>query len=536
MERVGIRHLELIILFLLVVVAGLAALARRFHTPYPIALVIGGLLLSFVPHLPHISLRPDVVFLVFLPPLLYIGAFRTSWRDFHANLTAILILAFGLVGFTVLGVSLGAGWLLPGFDYRLGAVLGAVISTTDSIAATSIARRVGLPRRVTDILEGESLVNDASGLLALQFTVTLVVTGEHPSMGFALLKLLWLVAAGIGVGLLAAICIHKASLRLTDPPIEITLSLIAPYIAYLVAEGIAASGVLSAVACGLYLGRKNSETLSINARLESSAVWNTLDFVLNGIVFILIGLQLPYILSQIHGRSMAQLLWDGAAFCMFVILLRLLWVFSGAWIVYFIRVRLLGRTEERPSAKAVFIVGWTGMRGVLALAAAISLPSLIAHGAPFPERHLIIFLAFCVILVTLVLQGLSLPWLIRKLGLGGATGAEMEEIEARRNILNTVLDYLRVLESKAKEEHIPVYEDLIRHYRGRLTLMEARNEPAHHQEDLALARYYRTLSRELRAVERRTALNLRNDNKINDELLRTLERELDLADARSLEH
>jgi monovalent cation/hydrogen antiporter len=533
-ESLGIHHLEYIILFLLILVAGLATLARRFQTPYPIVLVIGGLILSLAPHLPRISLRPDVVFLVFLPPLLYIGAYNTSWRDFHANLATILTLAFGLVGFTVLGVALGAGWLLPGVNYRLGAVLGAVVSTTDAIAATAIAKRVRLPRKIADILEGESLVNDASGLLALQFTIALVVTGKRPTAGYAVLELLWLIAGGAAVGLISAVFIHRISVRITDPPIEITLSLVTPYVAYLIAEGVHASGVLAAVACGLYMGRKNSETLSINARLESSGVWRTLDFVLNGIVFILIGFQLPFILGDIHDQSKIQLVWDAAAFTAFVIALRLVWVFVGVWLAYFIRTRLLHHEDTKPIAKQVFLVGWTGMRGVLALAAAISLPTALNNGDPFPNRNLIIFLTFCVIFVTLVLQGLSLPWVIRKLDLTVSPGSNLEEREARREILQTVLKYLSALEAKAKPDHLPIYQDLARHYQARLILLEAGDKHSQPEKDLRLVRYYRNVSQELRALERRTAIGLRNENKINDELLRTLERELDLSDARFL--
>jgi Na+/H+ antiporter len=510
----------------------LATLARRFHTPYPIMLVVGGLVLSLVPHLPRISLDPDIIFLVFLPPLLYFGAFHTSWRDFRANLTTILLLAFGLVGFTVLGVALGAGWLLRGFDAHLGALLGAVVCTTDSIAATAIAKRVGLPRRITEILEGESLVNDASGLLALQFTVALVVTGQHPTISAGFLELLWLVSGGILVGLITAVAIHKISRGITDAPIEIVLSLVTPYVAYLGAEGIHASGVLATVACGLYLGGKNSETLSINARLESSAVWQTLDFILNGIVFVLIGLQLPFILRGIRDRSMLYLIVEGALFAAFIIALRVLWVFPGAWTTYLVNTKLLHRPVPRPTARQIFIVGWTGMRGVLALAAAISLPETLADGSPFPQRNVIIFLAFCVIFVTLVLQGLTLPMLIRKLGLSSGQAANLEEQEARRQILNTVLDYLRKLQSNAKTEHADIYEDLARHYGHRLTLAESAGNDQRQKEELALIRYYKNLSQELRALERTTALNLHNENKINDEVLRTLERELDLAEVR----
>jgi monovalent cation/hydrogen antiporter len=530
-QAAGIHHLELTLLFLVLLVAGLTTLAQRFKTPYPIVLFIGGVVLSLLPNLPQIALNPDVVFLVVLPPLLYIGGFNTSWRDFQRNLVSILMLAFGLVGFTVFGIALGTGWLFPGFDYRLGAVLGAVVSTTDAIAAGAIAKRLGLPQRIVDVLEGESLVNDASGLLALQFSVALVVAGHRTGAGLALLELLWLISGGLAVGLFAAFIIHKASLEITDPPVEITLSLATPYLAYLAAEGIHASGVLSAVVCGLYLGRKNSEVLSINARLDSSAVWKTLEFALNGIVFILMGLQLRLILSGIHNLTAWQLAGYGATFAILVVVLRIIWVFPGAAISFWIRRHLMHQVGEKPGRKQVFIVAWTGMRGVLSLAAAISLPTTLENGAPFPQRNVIIFLTFCVIFATLVLQGLTLPAVIRKLGLSGeARGAE--EQRARMLILNTVLDYLRDLAQEAKSEHATIYEDLIRHYRSRLALIETGGEERKPEEEIVLARYERNLTQELRALERSTAVSLRNEDKINDELLRIIERELDLSEAR----
>lgn len=532
MQAAGIHHLELTLLFLVLLVAGLTTLAQRFKTPYPIVLFIGGVILSLLPNLPHIALNPDVVFLVILPPLLYVGGFHTSWRDFHDNIVTIMMLAFGLVGFTVLGIALATGWLFDAFDYRLGAVMGAVVSTTDAIAATAIAKRVGLPQRIVDVLEGESLVNDASGLLALQFTVALVVAGHRPTLGVAVGELLWLIIGGLGVGLLSALLIHKLSLNISDAPVEITLSLATPYLAYLAAEGIHASGVLSAVVCGLYMGRKNSEVLSIDARLNSAAVWDTLEFALNGFVFILMGLQLRFVLREIHNISISDLVKYGTAFALLVVALRLVWVFPGAFISYWIRRHLLGQRGARPKAKQVFIVGWTGMRGVLALAAAISLPTVIENGDPFPQRNLIIFLTFCTIFVTLVLQGLTLPMVIRKLGLSGGGATNMEESQAKLLIVNTVLDYLRGLASNAKDEHAAIYEDLIRHYRVRATLITAGGEEEKAEQDITAARYERNLTRELRALERSTAVELRNEDKINDEVLRVIERELDLIEAR----
>ena len=427
---------------------------------------------------------------------------------------------------------MGIGWLIPGFDVRLGAVLGAVVSTTDAIAAGAIAKRLGLPRRIVDLIEGESLVNDASGLLALQFSVALVVAGHRPGVGEALLQLLWLISGGLAVGLCAAWIIHKISLHITDAPVEITLSLTTPYFAYLAAEGFHASGVLSAVVCGLYLGRKNSEVLSINARLDSSAVWKTLEFGLNGIVFILMGLQLPIVMSGIHDLSLGQLMRYGAAFATLVVLLRMVWVYPGAWCAWWIRQHLFHHNDPKPGRKGIFIVGWTGMRGVLALAAAISLPTVLENGSPFPQRNEIIFLTFCVIFATLVVQGLTLPALIRNLGLATSGLRSIEEQQARMVILNTVLQYLEQLAREAKSEHSAIYEDMMRHYRARATLIGAGGEKKKQEQEVALARYERNLTRELRALERATAVGLRNEDKINDELLRVIERELDLVEAR----
>jgi monovalent cation/hydrogen antiporter len=530
LQAAGIHHLELTLLLLVLLVAGLTTLSQRFKIPYPIFLFLGGVVLSLLPGLPEIALNPDVIFLVVLPPLLYIGGFNTSWRDFHQNIVSILLLAFGLVGFTVLGIALGAKWLIPGFNYRLGAVLGSVLSTTDAIAATSIAKRLGLPRRVVDILEGESLVNDASGLLALQFSVALVVSGRAPAPGLAILELLWLVAGGVSIGLLAAFIIHRVSQEISDSPVETTLSLATPYLAYLAAEGVHASGVLAVVVCGLYLGRKSSETLSINARLDSTAVWKTLEFGLNGLVFILMGLQLRLVLSGIHELSAGQLVRYGITIAILAVAVRMLWVFPGAGIAYWIRRYWMHQPEAFPLGKPVFIVAWTGMRGVLALAAAISLPITLQDGSPFPLRNVILFLTFCVIFATLVLQGLTLPFVIKKLGLA-ASPSNLEERQARLLIVHTVLDYLDDLMKQGKSDHAAIYESMVRYYQGRAVLMEA-GQDVKLETEIAMARYARNLAQELRALERSTAVMLRNEDKINDELLRVIERELDLSEAR----
>jgi monovalent cation/hydrogen antiporter len=527
----GIHGVELIVLVLLILVVAFAALAKRLQTPYPIILVIGGLILSVIPHTPHVELDPELVFLIILPPLLFSAAFATPWRDFYYNLVSISMLAVGLVGFTVFGVAAASRWILPGFDWRMGLVLGAVVSTTDAIAATSIASRLGMPKRITQVLEGESLLNDATGLLALEFTTAMLVTGRTPSIFEGVWRLLYLVFGSIAIGLIAGKLIHMLVVKIVDAPIEITISLIAPYFAYLTAESAHASGVMATVACGIYLGHKSSLFLSTGARLTGHAVWEMIDFVLNGFVFLLLGFQLPYIQAGIHTHHLGKLVLLGLLFSGVVILLRFVWVYPGAAISYAIRRRILHQPETLPNPKALFILGWTGMRGVVALAAAISLPKLLDSGAAFPGRNMMIFLTFCVIFVTLVLQGLTLPVLIRRLGLAGLAGRNEEEEEARRDMVKAALAYLEHCREDSSADVAPVYDELIRTYRRRLnTLVNDKSaERGSRPEDYEL---WRELSQQVRAIQRATVLHLRNQNKINDEVMRRLERELDLTEAR----
>src|SRR5215813_4033797 len=325
MHPSGIQGIEIVFLLLLLFVVAFGALARRLAIPYPIILVIGGLGLSFVPGIPQFSLHPDLIFFIILPPLLYSAAWLTSWREFSHNLVSIFLLAFGLVTFTVLGVTQVGQWFLPGFDWRVGLVLGAIVAPTDAIAATSIAKRLGLPRRMVDILEGESLLNDASALLALEFGIGLLVAGHVPTVSEGVLRLSYLTAAGIAVGLLIAEIVHLVEHHVDDAPIEIALSILTPYVAYLVADFIHASGVLAVVACGLYLSRKSSQFFSPTVRLQAWAVWDSLTFILNGLVFVLIGLQLPYVMDAIRDHNLRTIILHGLVFSAFLILVRVIW-------------------------------------------------------------------------------------------------------------------------------------------------------------------------------------------------------------------
>ncbi|HEY6640817.1 Na+/H+ antiporter [Povalibacter sp.] len=413
----SILSLELVALLLLVLVIALAALARRLDIPYPMLLVIGGLLLGFFPLAPAVVLDPDLVFLVVLPPLLFASAYATQWKNFRAHLLSISLLAIGLVAMTVVGAAAVGHLMLPGFDWRMGLVLGAVVATTDAIAATAIARKLGLPKTIVDILEGESLVNDATGLLALDIAVGLIVSGRTPGIAEGAATLIYLIAAAIVVGLLLGHVLHLFLRRIEDPSIATSLSIAAPYLTYLAAENIQASGVLATVVCGLHLRQRDGVRFFPDAKATRAAVWDTLTFILNGFAFVLIGLQLPWILRSITPADRGDMLVAGVLFSLALIALRVAWVFPGAWLVYGIHTRILRKRETPPSWRGTLVIGWSGMRGVVALAAAISLPHVLDNGKPFPGRNIIILITFCVILVTLVGQGLTLPALIRRLGL-----------------------------------------------------------------------------------------------------------------------
>ncbi len=532
----GVHAAQTVFLLLLLMITVFALVARVLKISYPIVLVVAGLLISFVPHMPRIRLTPDLVFLIFLPPLLYASAWAMSWREFRHNLVSISMLALGLVGFTVWGVAEFADRFVTLLDWKSGFVLGAVVATTDAIAATSIARSLGLPRRIVDILEGESLLNDATGLLALEFGLQLLVRGETPTAGAALLRLLYLICAGIGIGLAIGFVVAWCERFIDDGPIEIVVSLIVPYVAYLAGEGAHASGVLAVVACGLYLSRRSATFFSPSVRLQVNGVWDALTFVLNGIVFILIGLQLPYVLGGIRGLSRITLIEYGVVFSLILIALRLVWMFPGAWVAYLIRTKLLGQTETAPHARGVFVIGWTGMRGVIALAAAISLPETLANGTPFGARNLIIFLTFCVILVTLVLQGLTLPLLIRLLGLSIAAKMDPEERNARRVMIEAALSYLDAGREDDGDSFSHGYDDLMHRYRHRLAAVGGASGS---DFEIELDEHGSPSYDRLRAIgkgavqaERRALIRLRDEACISDDAMRTIERELDLAESR----
>lgn len=527
----GVRDAETVLFLLMIVIIMFGALARRIQIAYPIVLVVAGVVIGSVPGLPKLILNPDIIFLTILPPLLFHAAWQTSWREFHYNIVSILMLAIGLVFFTVLGVGAAAAGPFSLLGWRSGIVLGAIIAPTDAIAATSIARRVGLSGRTTHVLEGESLVNDATGLLALEFGLSIALGGHLPSAGHEFGRFAWLTTGGITIGIAIAWLVRKFEGFIDDGPIEIALSLVTPFVAYFAAEEAHASGVLSVVACGLYFGRHSSEFFSPGVRLQAKSVWHALDFILNGFAFVLIGLQLPTVLAALEHYGLPVLISYAAGFSALIVALRLIWVYPGAWVAYVIRRRLLKQDEKLPSVKALFIVGWTGMRGVVSLAAAMSLPETTAAGMPFQTRDLIIFLSFSAILSTLVLQGLTLPALISFLGFKTKGTPDREEHDARRLMVDAALAHIRDRQKDHGGDDVLLNTllEMEKHHQKRLMRLDTF---LHGHGSSSDQLHFRQISHELLTIERSIALALRNEGKINDIVLRRLEHELDLAQSR----
>jgi CPA1 family monovalent cation:H+ antiporter len=510
---------------LLAALALLVLLARHLNLPYPILLVVGGLALGFLPGVPRVELAPNLVFLLFLPPILYEEAYFTSWRDFRANLRPISLLVFGLVLATTAAVAAVAHWAIPGLAWQTAFVLGAVVAPTDEIAVVPTVHRLKVPRRVTTIIEGESLVNDAVSLVIYRLAVAAVVSGAF-SLAQAGVQLVLISLGGVAIGLASGWLVSQIVHRINDPPVEITLSLAVPYAGYLPAEKLGASGVLAVVTMGIYLGRKGSLLFAPQTRLQAGAFWSMLVFLLNGFLFILVGMQFPRLLSTLSHVSIWVLIGEALLISAACILVRLVWLFPTTYLPRFLSRRLRERDPYPPWQWPV-IVGWAGIRGALSLAAALAIPLTVRSGAPFPERDRIIFLTFGVILVTLVLQGLTLPVLIRRLGVEDDGSAEREENEARLRAAEAGLDRLEAIaaEQRAPQELI---DDLRRHYIHRLRRLRARSDGSfdgRHEEQLQQSRQ---LQRELLDAEHTTVIELRDQGVINDQVLHEIERDLDL--------
>jgi CPA1 family monovalent cation:H+ antiporter len=515
---------EVVLVALFVSVVVLAAAARAINVPYPIVLVIGGAILGLLPGLPDVQLDPDLVLVLFLPPLLYAGAFFANLRDLRTNLRPIALLSIGLVIATVLVVACVAHALIDGLSWPAAFALGAIVGPTDPVAATAIARRLGVPRTLVSVLEGESLVNDATALVAYR-----IALAAAAGAGFSLLDaswdFLWKAAGGIAIGLVVGWVIAWVRSKLDDPLVENKIGLLSAYAAYVPAEHLEVSAVLAAVTTGCYVGWQAPRIASPATRLQGFGMWELLQFLLNAFLFVLIGLELPVVLDGLDGTRWTTLLGYAAAISAAVVLTRLIWQQTVVFII-----RAIDRRESVRARRSTWqlrvIGGWAGMRGAVSLAVALALP------LDFEQRDLLIFLTFAVIFVTLVLQGLTLPPLIRLLGVID-DGAQESHEELKARLVATKAALARIEELKSEEwtrdDTLERMQNLYE-YRKRRLAARAGKISDDGYEDRSFT--YQTILREVLEAQRAEVVRLRNEGTISNEVMHRIERELDLEDQR----
>jgi Na+/H+ antiporter len=525
-----VGDIQILLAALFVSAAGLNAVSNWLNVPYPIPLVIGGLLLGLIPGLPEVRLEPDLVLLVFLPPLLYASAFFGDLRSFQSDARVIVLQAVGLVLATAAAVAVVAHEVI-GLSWAMSFVLGAIVSPTDPTAATTIMRRVGAPRRLVNVLEGESMVNDATALVTYKVAVAAAV-GEGVSAGHTVVTFAGDVAGGIAIGLAVGWGIAEIRKRITDVNTELAISLFSAYGAFIPANELGFSGVLAVVAAGLVLGFRAPEIASPESRMQGYALWSILTFLLNATLFILIGLQLPVIFDGLSGIPAGDVIGYAAAVIGAVIVTRYAWNFGITAVI-----RTVDRRPSQLARRANWrfrVVGaWAGMRGAVSLAAALALPLTTNDGDPLPGRDLIQFITFSLILVTVVGQGLSLPWLIRKLGvIEDGSDEQHEEVKARLVIAKAALSRVDELENEdwTQDGTIERVRALYQFRKRRFAAQAGMIEDEDGIEDRSLA--YQRLMHEIYAAQRVQLVRLRNDRRISAEVMRRVERELDLEESR----
>ena len=510
------------VLLILVAIAVLFELARRLGVPYPTLFVLGGLGLALVPALPKIVLEPDLVLLVFLPPLLFTAAVDTPVRELRTNLAPLLRLSIGLVIFTMVLVAIVAHWAIPEIGWAAAFTLGAIVAPTDALAATSVFRRLGAPRVVVTLIEGESLFNDATALVAYRAAVVATITGvfvASEALGTFVIASIGGMAIGIVVGRVAGEILR----RLDDPPVEVVISLVIPFAAYLPADRLGLSGVLAAVTTGLVIGQRLGTILTPNSRVLWLTTWKMVRFVLNGFVFVLIGLQLPEVINGLAGRPATQIFGLTALVAVVVVVTRIVWIFASSLLPNSPR-RVIARRDPALARRLTFVVSWAGLRGAVSLAAALALP------LTFPERDLILLITFGVILVTLVGQGLTLPAVLRWAGWDGVEFDGDELTTARAAAYQAGLDEI----VRARPEwpsHQPLLDRLESGLRDRTEHL-ATEDPEETAERRQERIEHEEIQRTIIAAQRAAVIDLRDRREINDETLRLIERELDLEEIR----
>jgi CPA1 family monovalent cation:H+ antiporter len=522
-----VDHIELIVFGLLVAIATLAVLAGIIRVPYPVTLVAGGAVIGFLPGVPDVELDPDLVLLIFLPPLLYGAAFFTSVRDLRRNAKPIALLSIPLVGVTMAAVAVVAHEVV-GLGWGPAFVLGAIVSPTDAVAPAEIMRRIGAPRRLITIVEGENLTNDWTALVLYSFAISAVVTGDF-SFVEAVPKFVLTGVGGVAIGLVAGRVIREVRARIDDPPTEITISILSGYAAYLPAEELGLSGVIAAVTVGLYMGWHTPQLTTPVMRLQGVALWEILTFLLNAVLFLLVGLQLPNVIDHLSGHTGGELIGWGVIVSAVVVAVRLLWMFLIPRAVAMSDGGATDGPRHAPVAERL-VLGWAGMRGSVSLAAALAIPISIDAGGSFPDRSLIVFLTFAVILATLVGQGLTLGPLIRRLSLCDDGAEEREERIARQRVAEAGIGRLDGLGEPdwIGPDSIQRARNLLDYRRRRFSALVDGDGDGYEER----ADAWRRLMYDVYDAQRTELVALRNRGDISDEVRRKIERDLDLEESR----
>ena len=509
-----------LVLALLIAVAALVTIARRLGIAYPVFLVIGGLGLGLIPGVPRIDIDPDLIFLIVLPPLIYIASYFTPISGLRQNIATIISLAVGLVLASELATAVVAHALIPDITWAAALVLGAIVAPPDEIAATAIAARLAVPRRIVTILEGESLLNDATALTMYSIAVA-AAGGRLFSAAFAVTMFTVAVLGGCAIGLAVGWLIAWIRTRLDDTPVEMTMSLLTPYATFLPAERVGVSGVIATVVAGLYLGHRGSRIMGADARLTGRAMWDMITFLLNGFVFIVTGLEVPLLLRGFTRGAALELIGIGIAVSLALLLVRALWIFGTVYVPE----RLRGRSDSPSGGACAIVLSWAGMRGVVSLAAALAIPTTV------PARDAIVIVTLTVIVFTLLGQGLTLPWLIRRLKLASDEPRRREEeAMARQRLLEAATQRIDELYPGWPGHH-PLLDQLRETYRHRSEHIERQRDPVVGEEDRELIEH-REIKRTVIDSERKALAQLGAGGEITSEVLRGLERELDLEERR----
>jgi monovalent cation/hydrogen antiporter len=517
-----------IFLILLAVLAGTTLLARRINVAPAILLMVAGIALAFVPGMPVVELPPEIVLLMVLPPLIYSASVAMSWREFKSNLRPIILLAVGCVIFTAFMVAAATHYLI-GLPWSVGFLLGAIVAPPDVVAPLAIARKLGMPRRILIVLEGEGLANDATALILYRFAVAAISTGLFSlpkATGTFAVIVVCEILFGLAIGWLSL----RARHRTRDPQIEITLSLLTPYLAFWIPEHLGGSGVIATVACGLYMSWNGPLLISAATRLQGIFFWDLVIFLVEGMLFLLTGFQMRQIFEKSKAFPLQEIMFTTALVVVIVIIARFAWVYPAVYLPRVLSKRLRER-DPAPSWRVTFVLGFTGVRGAVSLAAALALPLALPGGEGFPYRDMILFVAFGVIFITLVGLGSSLPLVVRWLGLAGDGRKEYiaeheSEIAARREALHAALKSLDAITDDRE-----LSEEVVKLLRARHDIRSNQLPDSLDPNGHDISAAGTALTRELIASERVFIHALLRDGKITDETRRRIERDLDLEEA-----